>query len=41
MSNREKEGGETKIQKSEYDKNEASFLDEISIFDNYLKAVIW
>ena len=41
MTNREKDGGEVKIQKSEYVKNKASFLDEISIFHNYLKAVIW
>ena len=31
----------TEIQKFEYFANEKSFLDEIKIFRNYLRTVIW
>ena len=41
MADKEKKEGKTEIQKVEYLENEKSFLDEISIFYNYLRAIIW
>ena len=40
MADREKEG-KTEIQKFEYLENEESFLDEISIFLSFWRAIIW
>ena len=41
MTDREKERGGGENTKFEYVENEASFSDEVSIFHNYLTAIIW
>ena len=42
IADRQKNGGETEIQKCEYLENEKSFLDEIkNIFHENLKVIIW
>ena len=42
MTDSEKKGGKTKIQKFEYLENEKSFLDEIkNIFHSFCRAIIW